>query len=434
MVRLPKDLKGKEFEEFVAAIFQAAGFYVERNITERGKEEVLELDIVLMDYRQEPCPETKLVEAKARGWGFGDIFKVRGWMCYLGRDQAYFIVHERPEHFDFFQKKASGMNIELVVVEDFDNAASDLSHLTGTDTVDDMDIACWRWAYWAERAMLRRLKDWKKSVKDKRCYRVIDQYYFSVNSGIFFSPTVVNRLWQLYMAFQTNPHISAKTGHELTGEDFNGDHHEIPRDVWQETYWQCKYNPVQISTFVEHRARLAILKNAVDFELRRRAGVEDGTETWTVSGEERQFSVYEILPDTFKQGLEQIQGDEWFAHYPVFWQWFLWLFGGFILLDYKEREYELLADKTGIPVGAVDRAFEVYELLFPQDGGWFAEPGGANVRFIKVFSMPFRGVGANYRRLRYGGTEGFDGLQLTGQHTLSDLILWNNLLVEVLPE
>ncbi len=42
------------------------------------------------------------------------------------------------------------------------------------------------------------------------------------------------------------------------------------------------------------------------------------------------------------------------------------------------------------------------------------------------------GVGANYRRLLYTESGKFEDLELTGTHTLKDLIKWNNLTIEVL--
>ena len=49
-----------------------------------------------------------------------------------------------------------------------------------------------------------------------------------------------------------------------------------------------------------------------------------------------------------------------------------------------------------------------------------------------MFSVPFMGIGANYRRLLYTGSGEFEDLKLTGMHTLDDVIKWNNLTVKVL--
>ena len=51
---------------------------------------------------------------------------------------------------------------------------------------------------------------------------------------------------------------------------------------------------------------------------------------------------------------------------------------------------------------------------------------------MKMFPVPFMGIGANYRRLHYTDAKKFEDLKLTGTHTLNDLIKWNNLTVKVL--
>ena len=79
MAELTDMPKGKELEEFVAAHFQCAGYYVEKNITEQHVHQVLELDVVATKY-VDATPEKMLVEVKSGNWGFPDLFKVCGWM------------------------------------------------------------------------------------------------------------------------------------------------------------------------------------------------------------------------------------------------------------------------------------------------------------------------------------------------------------------
>jgi hypothetical protein len=55
-------------------------------------------------------------------------------------------------------------------------------------------------------------------------------------------------------------------------------------------------------------------------------------------------------PQSFLDGFKQIGTHEYFYLYPIFWQSFFWLFGGFILKDYEKEDYEALSRATGIPV------------------------------------------------------------------------------------
>jgi hypothetical protein len=72
---LPGLPKGKEFEEYISAFFQSAGYYIERNIVKRGVEDVLELDIITTDYSSlSSPPDIQLIEVKSGGWGFPDLY------------------------------------------------------------------------------------------------------------------------------------------------------------------------------------------------------------------------------------------------------------------------------------------------------------------------------------------------------------------------
>ena len=431
VARLPELPKDKEFEEYTSACFQASGYYIERNIIERAPVEVLELDIITTDYSVRP-PEVRLLEAKSGGWGFADLFKVRGWMDYLGLSQGMFIASKGKDNIDLFAEKAERLGISLVVIPSLTQSRQVLSAFMDTAAIDSLDVSMWRFSYWVERNLLRRLKDSKKTCPNMKRYKAMDDYYFAVSSGIFFTESIVQKVDELYSAFQEFPRISAKCGHEIMGDDFDGDHKTVPKSVFEDTYYDCSYTDVQISTFVEHRARLAILKNAVDYKLYRSAGLDNETDSVSELLGLSFVKLFDLLPTSFQQGLESISKDEYFHRYPVFWQWFLWVFGGFILKDYEEKEYEILSNKTGVPVDEIPNALQAYQALFPRDDGWFVDLPHSSVRVMKICPVPFMGVGANYRALLYTESGQLSALDLSGEYTLNDLIKWNNLGVSVL--
>lgn len=49
LVQNPKD---EDYEDYIAAYLQAGGLYVEKRIIYRGKAELLELDIITSDYKE----------------------------------------------------------------------------------------------------------------------------------------------------------------------------------------------------------------------------------------------------------------------------------------------------------------------------------------------------------------------------------------------
>ncbi len=435
-VRLPDLPKGKEFEEYVSSMFQSCGYYIERQIIERDIEEVLELDIVFTDYDQYP-PEIKLIEVKSGDWGFPDLFKLRGWMDYLNFSESVFIANKEKENIDFLRAKCANLGIHLVVIPNLDTAREALDKYVRPQGLNDMDIAMWRFSYWVERNLMKRLNHSKKSQQSVKRYKSLEDYYFKVSSGIFFTENIIERLTQLYSTFQEYPRISAKCGNEMMGNDFDDEHELVPKQVYDEAYYKCQYNDIHISTFIEHRARIAILKNAVDYKLYRGAGYEGkaGDVRRKILGFE--FSLFDSLPSSFRHGLDIICREQYCRRYSVVWQWFMWIFGGFILKDRQEEEYQMLSQKTGVPVEEIPNALKSYEILFPRPDGWFMDLSSVSdsrVIMLKMFPVPFMGIGANYRRLVYTESKEFDELKTAGRHTLDDLMKWNNLVVDVLQE
>lgn len=428
-VSLPDLPEGKAFEEYISAFFQSDGYYIERNIEKRA---ILELDIVITNYNFSP-PDIELLEVKSGDWRFTDIFKVRGWMYYLNIPKGVFIVSKERNNVDFYKQIAKALNIDLVVISDLSESKEALAEFMSNGSIGDVDISTWRFSYWVERNLLKRLNHKKKSHPDKKCFKSLEDYYFDVNSGIFFTENIAKKVNKLYSTFGKFPHISAKCGNELIGNSFDGEYGALPPQIYNDTYYKCTYNDIQISTFIEHRARLAILKNAIDYQLYKEIGDENKTDDiLKISGLDFEITLLDLLPPSFKDGLDSISKHRYFTKYPVFWQWFMWVFGGFILKDYEEREYELLSQKTGIPIEEIPNALESYQILFHLNDGWFVDLPNSNIKVMKLFPVPFMGVGANYRRLLYTESGKFEDLELTGTHTLNDLNKWTNLTVEVL--
>jgi len=434
MAELPKLPKGKEFEEYISAFFQCGGFYVERNIIEREeKKEVLELDIVASRYEEE-ISKSLVIEAKSGDWGFSDIFKIKGWLNYLRYTDGLFITDSIKEDYEFYERKANDIGIKLKQIPQLSEATEILKETIPDCEIIEKDFDTWRFSYWVERNLLRQLKKSKKKFyPERKSYQKLDEYFFLLNSGIFFEENVVQRLHKLYKTFIMFPRISTKCGNEMIGKSFDEEAEELPNKIYKATYYKCNYNVIQISTFIEHRARLAILKNAIDYLLAKRDREEKEKD---YLGRNFEKDLLDLLPTSFKKGLEQLESHKYFYRYPIFWQWFMWFFGGFILKDYENEEYEILSEKSGLPIDEIPNALSSYQLLFPQIDGWFInlDPKISNIKIMKMFPISFSGVGAYFRRLIYADSKKLEELDLSGKNTLKDLIKWNNLTVEVLEE
>ena len=136
--------KGTDLEEYVAAAFQASGFFVERNIVEKEEGiDILELDIIVSDYQLNSPPEIKLIEVKSSNWGFRDIFKLKGWLEYLEDTfNGYLIVSKKDDHYDILRGKAENkrIGINIVLIEDFENPTKELSKITKKNDIDEIDL------------------------------------------------------------------------------------------------------------------------------------------------------------------------------------------------------------------------------------------------------------------------------------------------------
>lgn len=431
---LPDIPKGKEFEEYIASYFQETGHYVERNIIERHDEgEVLELDLVITDY-YDKLPDRKLAEVKSGSCKFSDIFKVRGWMYYLDFDKGIFITQKKTEDFHFFKNIGNKIDIDVIQIGDLSKTNEALKEITGNESFDRDSINVWRYSYWLERELLDKLKKQAKSTGHVKRFVILDNYHHKINSEVFFSQNLPQRLVSLLNTFYKYPKISAKCGNEMIGDDFDKTYSKLPQTIFESTFNDCKNNLIQTSTYLEHKMRLSILKNAVDYKLFENAGINK----WTTPFVDIKSSIFgslrglNVLPERFEKNLEKLSEDAYFYKYPVFWQFFLWLFGGFILKDYKEVEYALLSNKTGIPIEELPNAFDSYNKLFPLENGWFYDLYNSNIRVMKMFPIPFRGLGAYYRTIIHSEENNFENLKLTGIFTRKDLVKWNKSACNVL--
>lgn len=430
-VQLPTDPKDKELEEYLTSYFQAVGYFTERNIIEREATEVLELDSILYDYSK-GIPETNLVEIKSGGWGFPEIFKVLGWKHYLSIEKALFITSTSKcnnEINNYYIKKSKEIGVELSIIEKLDESPIVLLEYLKGKAVESIDILSWRFSYWTERKLVRKLITQKKSIKDVERYKIMAEYHHNINDVAFFTDNILDRLRTIYKQFQQHSGLTSRVANEMAGSGFTDG--EIPKSIFSNTFYKCEINDLTTSSYLEYRSRLSIMKNVVDYIIYKKIDPKSpkACDTFKILGfTESKFS---LLPMEMKERIDELSSHEYIHLYPIFWQWFMWVFGGFILRDYKEKEYELFSKKSGIPIDHIDKAFEAYNILFPTSS-WFSSSSNSNIDVLKMFPTIFLGIGANYRKMLYTEDNEYTSLKLSGQYTLSDLIRWNNCIVEFL--
>ena len=438
-IELPEVPQGKDFEDCISALFNASGFFVEQNTIRRlEKQPLFEIDVIITKYNSD-VPETRLVEVKSSSWGFRDLFTFKGWMEYLKTENikdlknGLFIVSKKANDIDLMIQEARKINIEIIYVTDIKDLKKNKvfsEEIIDFNKVNSIDFECWRYVHRIERILikdiLKQRQENKINPKISR-FHALFNYYHNINNDIFFVNNITDKVRRLYNNYLEYPRITAKCAHEITGDNFEEEYGDIPKPLYEKAFFDYEYNELQLALYLEQKARLTILKYAIEHKL-----YENNPDKTKPKLKKQGFYLLE-LPQSFLVALKLLSKDKYFERYPIFWQWYLWLFGGFILKDYLNEEYKLLSEKTGIPTKHIDKALKVFDILFPQDS-WFYETSTSNITCFKMHPFPFRGIGAHYRKLIYTKEQKYDDLKLTGNYTLSDLINWNNACHKLLYE
>lgn len=417
-----------DYEDYISAYLQAGGLYVERNVIYRGKEELLELDIMISNFGSESI-DKHLVEIKSGGWGFSEIFKVKGWMVYLKIDQGIFVVKELRKSMDFFQEKSQELGIALIDNSDLSKTKENLDEYT-IQPITDAEIQSIRYSYLLERSLLRKIKILRKRYPAYQCYKKLDEYLFTINSGSFFKSDPLQRIRELFNAYVSNKNITAKICSETKTGTYDEDATVLLSDCFRKLFYECENNIMQVSLYVEHMARITILKSCIEYLINHHSSDFKSIDF-------RSRVAYMTLPSNIQNGLAKIVKEPFFHRYPVFWQFFTYVMGGFILTDLEEAEYRYISENTGIPVDEIPNAFDSYNKLFPaNDGTWLHNLPYSNIVMHRFFPPSFCGVGANHRLELHFNESGktYDDLEklVSGRNTMKDLIKWNNLGYEVL--
>jgi len=418
---------GRELEDYVASMFQAAGYFVEKNIRQRDVTDVLELDAVATSY-DGLVPTSVLAEVKGGRWGFPDIFKVAGWMAYLGIGRGGFFVKAGAVGdagaADRIHRALAPLGVSVVALGDFTDPAARLGEGGFPGRCDPLMLEVFRYAFWVERTLIDQVRAARRRSPELRGPHEVLAYHDLINDHLFFVKDVPERLARLYAAYKGHPKLSAAVAGELDGGSLSL---EAPRSsrfslALADAMYEGRHPALQGSFYVEHRARLSILKAAIDLlclEAADRLGPADAAR-----------AALALLPATFREGLRRLRARPSFRRYALLWQVFLWGFGGFYMADREDEEFGWLSAQTGIPREDIGKGLGAYDDLFPLAGGsWIVPVKDTPIRLTKMMPVVCRGVGAVQRLMRHRAKS---YAALGGRVTARTLTFWHNSLVRVL--
>ncbi|MEV6105166.1 hypothetical protein AB0M28_10695 [Streptomyces sp. NPDC051940] len=407
---------GEELEDYVAALFQASGHFVEKQLVESDPADLLELDIVSTDYTHEEAVR-QLIEVKGGGWGYTDLFKVVGLMQYLKIDRGAFFI-TKWEKRETAPSRMEPLGLSVVCFKDFKVAPEHFTQTGFGSFVEPELIELWQHSYGVERRFIKLLNQ-RARKKGEEGARAAKVYHRQINNGTFFARAPEESLAMLYEAYSEHPKLTRGYAHELDGGAFDPQSVN-PNSASYTGMLEGKFPELQACCYLEHRARLSILKSAVDYALAHPDGApelgmsEDG-KTWFFEG-----LTYHALPTTFHSGMAWLREQPNFRRYATFWQQLLWGWGGFYLEDREQQEFEWMSTYSGIPDDEIPVALEAFDRFFPIPGGWFVTAGRTDVRMVKMVPWIFQGIGAHHRRVQYGLSD-LSGLNPSAPYTLSDL-------------
>lgn len=427
--RVPES--GHELEDYVAGMFQAAGYFVEKNIRQRDVTDILELDAVATSY-DGPVPIAVLAEAKGGKWGFPDIFKVAGWMAYLGIGLGGFFVKEPPgtstRDMEHIQRTIAPLGVSVVNLGDFSDAAARLGARGFRPFRDQALVDVWRLSYWVERTLVEGLRAERRAHPDRRGAQEVIAYHDLINDHVFFLKNVAERLRRLYDGYRSHPKLAAALASEMVGGPYDARSRppltEPASRVLTEAMYEGKHTALQACFYVEHRARLSILKAMIDLACLADTGAPVPTAT---------REIWSGLPATFREGLSALRAKPNYRRYALLWQVFLGGFGGFYLADREHEEFARLSEQTGVPIEEIGDGLRAFDTLFPLSRGpWIVPVRGTPIRVAKMVPAALRGVGA-VQRLRWRRDKNYDRMGL-GALGRRNLITWHNALVQALAQ
>jgi len=423
---LPDIPKKKDYEDYVAALLQAGGYYLERGVILRLRHDFLELDIVSTKFEKDKYCRI-LAEVKSGGWGYSDVFKVRGWLDYLELDKANFIVQKTTDDMDLDKIFFDKIKVHLVNDKQLDDGEIYNAYNIKGESVSSDVVAILRYSYALEKEMLLTLQCRKKSEPENVGFNKLDKFIFNVSNNVFFEPAPIDKLSALFALYTDNKNITARISKELNGETYpdNGDKLFLETSDFKHLFYDATEPDIlYVSLYAELMSRLAIMKACIE-------DILIGKDKKTLA---ERIKYFDLPANIIIGGLYKLKGEKYFYLYPYFWQVFIYLFGGFILKCKQKEEYQLLSDYTGISNEEIPNALDAFDLLFPLVcDSWFIDQRHTEIQVMQFFPVPFRGIGVIFRAFAYKW-QSVDNMKkaLNGEHTVDDMTKWARLTMSYL--
>lgn len=397
-IRLPKDPKDHDYEDQVAAMLLASGYYLEtRLILKRGTEEVLEFDAIATpvgDYFNR-----KVVEVKSGGWGVSDLFKLYGQTLYTHHKGAW-LIHKQsvsPTKLEAISEVCKSVPVKTLYINLHDKATKAASDDIPPSIEMPQDIrnllfaTAW-WSRCADRVAQARFKQWIKSDNSGAEILAKARLYCAQLEASLFKDTPIRRADAMYDAYKEAPQLTSSLINHVVGTS-KQDLKTVRRSVTD----NAERPYLQYIMALEQKARIAIIKNAYDALAAEKLDAGED-KPWSGSSWDSMYKAF--LPAAFQVGMRDLDENPHAQSAAFFLQVFIDVLGGFYFPD-DPSDVELVSTMTGIPVDDVPRMVELLDSFFPIPFGWIHK-GEKGVHFIKGVPAYVRGAGCFVREAKKG--------------------------------
>lgn len=393
---MPSRPTAKQYEDLVSAYYRGKGYFTETRIELRtGSATILELDLVATPTGDD-FENRLLVEAKSGGWGLGDLFKVYGWRTYLGISSAHLMYRESADkHKKQAIKKvgrATGVECKHFTIRG-DGENDDDEDVASCNNIDKslltkVSIAAW-FQQIAERLAYARFLQKAKSMRSELL--ALARNYHEATRASFFEKTALERVRRLYRAYQAAPNLTGQFVEEEANKKGLSE-----KDIWYALQDTNDYLWLQYISLLEHKARSAVIKNALDHALGSRS-MRPSTRRIGNFAIDWGELLERTMPDRFLEGMEQLKNHPYGTRIPYLLQIFVELFGGFYAND--SDDIEMMSEISGIPADDVIGCLDLYDDFFRFDRSWFFDSKG--LTRLKMVPGFIRGAGCFLRQDLY---------------------------------
>jgi hypothetical protein len=278
-------------------------------------------------------------------------------------------------------------------------------------TLKDVTLSSGWWRQIAIRIAYSNFLSTCRSAKDSILHQHAREYDRAVQAS-FFLREPLDRVKRLYSAYQQAPKLTGSFVGELSSTSGSG------KQVWNDLHSTSNRLWLQYVELLEHRGRIAIVKNALDYLCQPDVHEALQRGEWPPELVD--------LPASFQSGVEKLAKLTTFRRVSTLYQQFIDLLGGWYV-DGTE-DFRLLSELCGVPEGEVPVALALFDTFFPTADSWYRPLDG--IRILKLVPAFMRGAGC-FLRKRLRRIEHYEDLvpHPYGSRHVRD---WHNALVATL--